>query len=279
MKKKYAQTVSLLFCIAAAITAVSCGGKKENIYNKIQREKKVVVGTSADYPPYEFHIQKDGKDEITGFDIAIARSIADSLGAELVIRDMDFDGLLPALVSGSVDMVLAGMTPNDERRQNVDFSDIYYTAEHGVIIRKADAEKYAASADSLKDGMIGAQRGAVQAGIAKKEIKAVPAAELDKPHNQIKELGRLPDLILEVKSGKIDAVIVELPVAERYINEHPDLMLAAYTFKDADGGSAVAVKKGETEFVNAINKAVSELKAQNKIHEFAAKAIQTAEQQ
>lgn len=265
------------FCIMAIL--ISCTNKKLNKFETIQSQKKLVLGTSADYPPYEFHIQKNGKDEIVGFDIDIARAIAKDLDAELIIKDMDFDGLLAALVSGSVDIVLAGMTPTDERRQNVDFSEIYYTAEQAFIIRKNDADKYASTPSSLRDRMIGAQRGSIQVGIAKQQVKGVSEVNDDEPHPQIKELPKLPDLIMELKSGKIDAVIVELPVAENYVDIHDDLMLTMYTFQDAEGGSAAAVKKGETQLCEAINESLAALKAGGQINRFAAAAIETVQQQ
>lgn len=277
MKKHGLQIMSLLCC---AFVLLSCtAAKKQSRYDAIQSEKKLVLGTCADYAPYEFHTEKDGKDTIVGFDVEIARAVAQDMGAELVIRDMDFDGLLAALVSGSVDIVLAGMTPTDERRQNVDFTDIYYTAEQGIIIRKADAELYAGSPLGLADKMIGAQRGTIQVGIAKTEIKGVAESDAEKPHKQIKELPKLPDLIMELKSGKVDAVIVELPVAQNYVAVHDDLMLASYTFKDSAGGSAAAVKKGEQKLLEAVNASLNTLKTTGKISQFAASAIESVEQQ
>lgn len=268
----------ILFCACVAAALFSCADEAMSRYEVIKTEKKLVLGTSADYPPYEFHIRKEGKDEIVGFDVEIARTIAKDMGADLVIRDMDFDGLLAALVSGSVDIVLAGMTPTKERRQNVDFSDIYYTAEQGIIIKKSDATKYGASAATLKDSLIGAQRGSIQVGIAKKEIKGVSEDEMEKAHSQIKELPKLPDLIMELKSGNIDAVIVELPVAVNYVAVHNDLMLAPYTFKDSEGGAAAAVKKGEKKLLEAVNTSINALKAEGQIAGFAAAAIESVEQ-
>lgn len=277
MKKHGLQIMSLLCC---AFVLLSCtAAKKQSRYDAIQSEKKLVLGTCADYAPYEFHTEKDGKDIIVGFDVEIARAVAQDMGAELVIRDMDFDGLLAALVSGSVDIVLAGMTPTDERRQNVDFTDIYYTAEQGIIIRSADAKLYADSPLGLADKMIGAQRGTIQVGIAKTEIKGVAESDMEKQHKQIKELPKLPDLIMELKSGKVDAVIVELPVAQNYVAVHDDLMLASYTFKDSAGGSAAAVKKGEQKLLEAVNASLNTLKTTGKISQFAASAIESVEQQ
>ncbi|CEM63048.1 amino acid ABC transporter [Treponema phagedenis] len=273
--KKIIQGIALF---ALFFIPVACGGgEKKSKYTSIKEEGKIVLGTSADYPPYEFHLQKDGKDEIVGFDISIAKEIAKDLGVELVIKDMDFDGLLAALATGTVDMVLAGMTPTPEREQNVDFSNIYYIAEQGVLIRSADAALYGSSSESLKDKMLGAQRGTVQVEIAKKEIKGVAEKDLEDPHAQIKELAKIPDIVMELKNKKVDAVIMELPVAESYQQAHSDLTLAAYTFKDEAGGSAIAVKKGENELLDVINKTIIRLKSQGKIFEFVTAANELVE--
>ncbi len=275
--------IATVFAAVAALALVSasvagCAKKApETRLSAITKAKKIVLGTSADYPPYEFHTQIDGKDTIVGFDIAIAREIAKDLGVELEIKDMDFDGLLAALASGNIDMVIAGMTPSEERRANVDFSDIYYFAEHGVMIRKADEALYAADVASLKDKMLGAQRGAIQVGLAKTRIKGVADDQAEAPHAQVKELGKLPDLVMELKNSKIDAVVAELPVAKAYLGANADLMLASYTFRDDDGGSAIAVKKGQADLVAAINKTVARLIAEGKIEAFVAEASESVE--
>ena len=172
--------ISVIFSILCALVLFFSCAKQENKdlspVERIKSSGKIILGTSADYPPYEFHALIDGKDTIVGFDVAIAKEIAKDLGVELEIKDMSFDGLLAALVSGNVDMVIAGMTPDEERRQSVDFSDIYYSAIHGAVIRKADMDKYGKDPASLADKMIGAQKGAIQVNIAKQQIKNVPEA-------------------------------------------------------------------------------------------------------
>jgi polar amino acid transport system substrate-binding protein len=269
------KSLLLAAAVVAAATVLATGCAKRSEDGKlaaIKKAGKLVLGTSADYPPYEFHAQIDGKDTIVGFDVVIAGEIAKDLGVALEIKDMDFDGLLAALASGNVDMVIAGMTPSEERRQNVDFSEIYYFAEHGVMIRKADAAKFGADVASLKDSMIGAQRGAIQVSLAKTRIKGVSEEKAEDPHPQVKELGKLPDLVMELKNNKIDAIVAELPVAKAYLGANADLALAAYTFKDDDGGSAVAVKKGESTLLAKVNETVSRLKAAGSIDEFVAQA-------
>ncbi|MDZ4906989.1 transporter substrate-binding domain-containing protein, partial [Clostridium perfringens] len=124
---------------------ISCGGKSSKSANKladVKEKGKLVVGLSADYAPYEFHIMKDGKDEIVGFDVEIAKEIAKDMGVELEIKDMKFDSLVAAVPTGKIDMVISGMSPTEERKKAVDFSDIYYVAEHGMVVRAEDKDKY-----------------------------------------------------------------------------------------------------------------------------------------
>ena len=209
----------LRFCIAllaagAILSTMSCAAKTPaSSLDAIKKAGKLVIGTSADFPPYEFHSEVNGSDAIVGFDIAIAQELAKDLGVALEIKDMKFDGLLAALDSGNVDIVIAGMTPTDERKNSTDFSNIYYRAEQGVIVRAVDLAMYPDVA-SVKNAMIGAQKGAIQVGIAKKQVKGMSDETADNP--QVKELPKVADLVLELKNGKIDAVIVETEVAKAY---------------------------------------------------------------
>jgi len=267
-----------LFAALTAIALIAAGftgcAKKANVsgLDTIKKSGKIILGTSADYPPYEFHAQVDGKDAIVGFDLEIAKEVAKDLGVELEIKDMDFDGLLAALTSGNIDIIVSGMTPTEERRKNVDFSEIYYFAEHGVLIRKADAAKYGTDVATLKDAMIGAQRATIQVKLAKMHIKGIAEDQTEAPNDQIKELAKLSDLVMELKNSKVEAVVAELPVAKAYLSANDDLMLATYSFKDDVGGNAIAARKGETELVAAINKTVARLASEGKIDAFVAAA-------
>lgn len=120
--------------VAVALTTVSltaaCGGGQTSG----EADSKVLtMATSADYPPYEFVKTEAGTEEIVGFDVDIARHIAEELGYELQITNMDFNGLIPALQAGRADIVMAGMTPTEERKQNAAFSDIYYDAKQVIV--------------------------------------------------------------------------------------------------------------------------------------------------
>lgn len=230
--------------------------------SRVKGSGKLVLGTSADYPPYEFHKLVDGKDKIIGFDIAIAQAIADELDVTLEIRDMGFDGLLMALQEGKVDLVIAGMTPKPERIEQVDFTKIYYVAAQGVMIRAEDKDIYKTAAD-LKGHKVGAQLGAIQEDIAKDQIEG----------SEVKALGKVSDLILELKNKKVDALVMELPVANAYIKANSDLALSEIEVVDDTGGSAIAIAKGNTQFVEKLDSILDDLMSSGKIDEFVAEAI------
>ena len=171
--------------------------------------KKLVMVTSADYPPYEFRNTATGKDEIIGFDVDIAKYIAKELGFELEIRDTDFSGIVPALQSRRADFAMAGMTPTPERKKNVDFSEIYYEAKNTIIAKKGS--NLTTSAD-LAEKKVGVQLGSLQEKAAKKfkGVNLVP-------------LNRIGEIIQEVKSGRIQAAIIEDTIATGFVANNPDL--------------------------------------------------------
>lgn len=244
-----------------SISLMACGNKKDEVklggVEKIKDSGKLVVATSADYPPYEFHKIIDGKDKIIGFDIDIANEVAKDLGVKLEITDMDFDGLLIALQAGKADMVFAGMTPTPKRQENADFSKIYYNAVHGVLVRAEDIDKIKTLED-LNGKKLGVQKGSIQEEIAKEQIAGA----------EIKALGKVTDLVLDLKSGKVDALLVEKPVGEFNVKQNTAIALTDITIKDEEGGSAIAMKKGETELVNQVNKTIDRLINEGKIDEF-----------
>jgi ABC-type amino acid transport substrate-binding protein len=257
-----------------AISMVGCGSnaKKESASSNtstleaIKSKGKLVIGTSADYPPYEFHQDVNGKDEIVGFDIEIAKQFAKDLGVELEIKDMAFDGLLVALQSDKVDMVFAGMTPTDERKQNVDFSDIYYTATHRFILRSGD-ETSITKMEDLKGKKIGVQKGSIQEGIAKDNFNA----------DDIKSLDKVTDLVLDLKNNKVDAVLAELPVAQINVQKNQGIAIAdKLEVKDPDGGCAIAMKKGSSDLQAEVNKTLKTLKDEKKIDQFVMDANKAA---
>lgn len=236
--------------------------------DKIKKAGKLVLGTSADYPPYEFHKSVNGKDEIVGFDIEIAKEIAKDLGVTLEVKDIKFDGLLAALDQGNVDLVLAGMSPTDERKKSVDFSKVYYQSKQSLVIRAADKDKIK-SADDMNGKKIGVQKGAIQEEIAQKQFsKATPVA-----------LGKISDLVLALKSNRVDAAIIELPVATQNVNANKDLLVTDIKIPMEDEGVAAAFKKGNSDLANAANKTLDRLISAKAIDKLVQDANKLADEQ
>jgi His/Glu/Gln/Arg/opine family amino acid ABC transporter permease subunit len=192
------------------------------------REKLVMV-TSADYPPYEFRDTATGKNEIIGFDVDIAKRITQELGYDLEIRDSDFNGLIPALQAGRADFVMAGMTPTPERKKNVDFSDIYYEAKNTIVAKKGSNLK---KPEDLSGQKVGVQLGSIQEKEAKKfkDVKLAP-------------LNKTSEIIQEIKAGRIKAAIIEDTIAKGFIANNSDLEFNTIPNTEASG-SAIAFPKG-----------------------------------
>lgn len=273
MKKKILK--NLLVFIAVSSLAIGTMGCKNNTTNnsnnssetststlsEIKEKGKIVVGTSADYPPYEFHKEIDGKDQIVGIDVSIAKEVAKDLGVELEIKDMDFDGLLVSLQAGKSDLVFAAMNPTDERRENADFSDIYNKENNVFIVRKGD-ENSIKSLDDLKNKKIGVQKGSVQESLVKENL----------PEAETKGLSKATDLVLDLKNNKVDAILLDSPVAKFNSENNSDIALTPVTLAAAEDGAAIAMRKGSTELQTEINKTIKRLKDEGKIDEFVVEA-------
>ena len=223
---------------------------------EIKDSGKLVMGTSADYPPYEWHLIKDGKDEIIGFDIDIAQAIADELGVELEVKDMDFDGLIPALTTGKIDIIIAGMNATEERKQSVDFTDVYYTQTDIVVIRKEDADKFT-SEDSLKTAALATQKATVQETYL---LETFPDAE-------IQSVPKWNTAIMSLTTGKVDAVMMVDTVAKQFIAQNDDLMVANFDINSTPNAAAIAVAKNGGDLLETVNNIVGEMKESGKIEE------------
>jgi polar amino acid transport system substrate-binding protein len=279
MKNNIKKVISIMLILSMLLTFAACGAKPaaavatpevQKAATKIEQIKakgKLVLGTSADYPPYEFHKAINGKDEIVGFDIEIAKAIAKDLGVELEIKDMKFDGLLAALVVDDIDFIVAGMVPKEERKQSVDFSIQYYEAEQNVLVRTEDAGKIT-SVEALKGLKVGAQKSTVQEDLAKEKTEAA----------EVKSLSKITDLVLELQNGKIDAVVLVGPVANAYAKQNPKLTVSGISL-GAEEGVAVAVNKGTPDLLEAINKSLDTMMKAGTIDKFIQEATLLSEQE
>ncbi|MDT2866207.1 ABC transporter substrate-binding protein/permease [Vagococcus carniphilus] len=259
MIKKWQQKFAMFMVLLISFISFSTvyGESSDPTLKKVEDKGVLTVGLSADYAPYEFHATVDGKDKIVGTDIDIAQKIADDMGVKLKIEEYGFDALIGALKTGKIDMVISGMSPTPERLKEVDFSDPYMTVDQKVIIRKEDKEKYQTIED-LKGKKVGAQKQSIQEELANKEVEANTVS-----------LQRLPDIILQLQNKKVEAAIMEGPVADAYVLQNDALVIPKdVTFKDAAKETAVAIPKDSTEFAETINQSIKEIKDKNLMKDY-----------
>ncbi|WP_409022418.1 ABC transporter substrate-binding protein/permease [Dellaglioa sp. P0083] len=229
----------------------------DNSLQDVKDKGTLVLGTSPDYPPYEFQTTVNGDDKIVGFDISIAQKIAKDIGVKLVIKKMDFDSLLVGLETNKIDMVISGMNPSDDRKKSIDFSDVYYNGKQMMLVNKTDEDKYKTLND-FSGLSVGAQTGSLQYTMSKEQIKNV----------NIKGLAKVTDLILALKSGKVAGVAMEEPTAKAYAQNDSSLAVVNPGFisaPDARGAAAGFAKNSDT-LVAAVNKSIKEIKKKNLIN-------------
>ena len=237
---------------------------------QIKQSGVLVMGCSADFPPYEFHIlTDDGQDEITGYDVMLVKEIANDLGVELEIRDFAFDTLIGALSTGQLDVVASGMNANEERKKSVDFSTEYFKGEQVVIVRKEDLDTYK-TPEAFKDKTVGAQSGSLQEEFANNQLQ---------PHGAtIHIVAKIPDLIMELKNGGIDGIVLDRPIGEAYVRANEADLAVSETPIDGDSsGFAIAVAKGNEDLLAEIDKTLARLEEEGKLDSFLVDAMDLAQ--
>ncbi len=214
---------------------------------------KLTLATNAEFPPYEYH---DG-DKIVGIDMDIADAIAKKLGLEVQIEDIAFDSVILEVTSGKADIGLAGISATDERKQSVDFSDTYTTSKQLIIVKDDSPIK---GSKDLEGKTVGVQTGTT-GDILASDIKDVKPERYDKGMDAVQALSQ----------GKVDAVIIDSEVAKKFVEETSGLKVLDEAF--ADENYAIAIKKGNKELLDSVNKALSELKSDGTIDSIIAKYI------
>ena len=237
--------------VMAGMGLMACG-KSANAGGKAEAGK-LVMSTNAEFEPYEYH---DG-DKVVGIDPDIAEAIANKLGLELVITDTAFDSIIPEVSSGKADMGMAGMTVNEDRKKNVDFSDTYASSKQVIIVKNGSDIK---GADDLKNKTIGVQLGTT-GDIQGSNIEGVTMERYSKGFEAVQALSQ----------GKIDAVLIDKQPAQYFIKDQADLSILDEAFAEED--YAIAFKKGNTELKDKVNKALEELKADGTIDKIIGKYI------
>jgi arginine/lysine/histidine transporter system substrate-binding protein len=224
---------------------------------KIKKSGKLVVGTSADYPPYEFHLLNDKDGELVGIDIDIARVIAKELGVKLEIKDLIFSRIFSALDANQIDMAIAGLHPTEERKKIALFSDVYYQAIQSIVIHAKNAEKIKTIED-LRGKRVGTQKDSIQEDMAKTQIVGAEFV--------VRET--IEELEISLRKGLVDAIILEKPVADSYVKQNKKFTSIQCDKFDNMLGSSIAVKKGNRDLISEINRILTKLKKEDRIEEF-----------
>ena len=231
---------------------------------------KIVFGTNAEFAPFEYVNPAGGViGEFDGIDMAIAKQIGDDLGVEVSINNIEFDSLLIALPNGQIDAIIAGMTITDERKKTVDFTIPYYNATQVMIIKEGTE---IAKAEDMKDKNIAVIQGYTGETVVK---------ELGYDYVSFK---KGPDAIMDLVNGKSDVVVIDSATAQKYVNDNnannPDkkLVIVEDNEKFDNEEYGIAVKKGNTELLNALNAEIEKMLADGTIANLADQYAVAAEE-
>jgi polar amino acid transport system substrate-binding protein len=242
-------TAAFLTVTASALLLMGCGSKGSG-------SNEIKFGTNAEFPPFEFVSAEGVIGEFDGIDMAMAKDIGEQNGKEVKIENMEFDSLLIALENGQIDAVISGMTITEERAKSVDFSIPYYEATQVMIVDK--------DSDIAKASDMEGKRIVVIQGYTGE----LCVQDLGYDYEAFK---KGTEAILELNNGKCDVVVIDSATAQKYVKDNPNLKIVS----DSDAFEAeqygIAVKKGNTELLNMINKTVEARLKDGTISEWSAK--------
>ena len=230
MKKKI---LALIMVLAFAFAMTGCGGSGSG--------GTLVIATNATFPPYEY---VDGED-YAGIDVEVAQAIADELGMELEIQDIDFNSIIPAIESGKADVGIAGMTKTPEREKNVNFSESYATGIQSIIV-KEDSD--IASPDDLEGVKIGVQESTTGHIYCEDDYGADNVIAYTAGANAIEAL----------KTGKVDAVVIDNQPAKEFVKANEGLKVLDTDYVEEE--YAIAIAKDNEELLEKVNGVIKQMK-------------------
>lgn len=259
MKKLLALLLAVILVLSLA--ACTSTAKDDEPASDASDAAKLTMATEATFPPYEYY---DG-DAIVGIDVEVAQAIAEKLGMELEVTDIAFDSIIPGIQTGKYDMGMAGMTVTDERKEQLSFSDPYATGVQVVIVK--DDSAITSVDDLLADGantVVGTQAGTTGFLYATSDIEEAGLGT-------VKSFGKTTDAVEALKNGQIDCVILDNEPAKALVaaNEGLHILDTEYAVEDY----AIAIAKENTELLEKVNKALSELKADGTLQSIVDKYI------
>jgi polar amino acid transport system substrate-binding protein len=214
----------------------------------IQAAGKVVIATSPDWPPYEYI---DDEGNVVGTDVLMMQWIAEQLGVELEIQSMAFDTCLAAVGRGDVDMMIAGLTYDEERTNAMDLTGIYWNeGDQGLLVRKGEGAAFN-SAEAFNGKTVAAQNGTNQQIMVEEQLTGATC----------KPVTTIPDGVTMVKSGRVDALAVPKTVYDSILAQNDDLEVAQFAF-DFEGGNYIASVKGEDTLTAKIQELIDQINAE-----------------
>lgn len=238
------------YLIALFMIILAVGGYQQTVhadatYDAIKKRGYISIGMSPDYAPYEFRQTINGKEQVVGFEVSIAKQIAQDLGVKLKIKEMNFDTLLMALSTKKIDLIISGMSVTAERKKAVDFSKPYLHVKQVVVINKSDQAKYHEAHD-FKHKVIGAQKATTQSDIAHAQFFGTQVTDLDK----------FTDLILQLEYHKVAGIVAEAPVANAYVAHDKQLAIIDPHLTDPNNGVAFAMAKNTPALRTSVNQTI-----------------------
>lgn len=219
---------------------------------------RLVMGTSADSPPFEFHTPNDPYHPIGGFDIDVAQALGEVMGVTVEVQDMDFSALVPALTSGRIDFVMASMTPTVDRARVVDFSQVYYQSALAIVAPK---DRPIEGVTQMAGKHIGVQMGSTHEVILRDLVKGGLTI-------QIVPLNKLGEMIQDIKAGRLDGAVMEASAAKAYTHKNSDLTYRLS--QDHQAGYAIAVPKNSP-LTNRLNQALKTIQENGTLDRIVAK--------
>ena len=269
MKKLIAFLLCALMVVSMfAGCAPTNDGPGKNTYNlNTVKEGYLTVITSPDYAPYEFYALDANKTPtLAGFDMALAKYIADYLGLTLEVVPMDFNGIVGEMGAGKADLALAGLSPDPDRLLKMDFSDCYYEGKQAFITVSSKASMFTDLASTNQENVkIAAQTGTIQMDLA---------AQFS-PNAQMTQLTKATDIIAELVSGKLDGAYIEWDVAVAYKQNYPELTIVCEVPYEAEG-NVIGVAKGNADLMKYVNEALNKCVDEGTFSQFVATALEQA---
>lgn len=278
MKKLFALALSALMLLGMLAGCAPKENQDDTDYSSMTLEEliplietvnegKLTMVTSPDFAPYEFYaLDENDNPTLAGFDIALAQYIADKLELELEIIPMDFKGTITELAAKKADIGMSGYSPDPDREDAMDFSDVYYEGGQSFVTVQANKDLFPDLASTNKaEYQIGAQLGSIQADLAKE----------NSPDADIVELSKVTDIIAELLSGKLDGAYIETLPAQAYAKNYPDLAVVLDVPYEAEG-SVIGVCKGNGPLLAAINLCIQDAIADGSLEQFVTEASELA---